>query len=88
MNPIGIVKTVAGVASSVGVGAIVKNIIITTTPENVTKLQKASIFIGSVVLSGMIGDMATKYVNTTIDNTVEQFKTAQEAIVQIQTPES
>jgi hypothetical protein len=87
MNPIGIAKTVAGIASSVGVGAIVKNAINMSTPENVTKLQKASIFVGGIVLSGMVGEMATKYVNTTIDNTVEQFKDAKEAIVKIQPAE-
>lgn len=88
MNPIGIAKTVAGVASSVGVGAIVKNAINMSTPDNITKLQKVSIVVGTFVLSGMIGEMATKYVNTQIDNTVEQFQQAKEAIVQIQTPES
>lgn len=76
MKYLAIVKTLASLVVSVGVGAVISNIVKSTTPADVKRLMKACIGIGSLVLAGMISDAASKYTETKIDETVDMVKDA------------
>ena len=75
MKKIEILKASVGIIVSVGVGAIVGNGIKSTTPDSVGTIKKVCIGIGAMVLSSMIGDQATKYTETKIDNAVKTIET-------------
>ena len=64
------VKSGVGFVVSVGVGAIVGNLVKSTTPVDTSKIVKACIKVGSLVLSGAVGDIASKYTNEQIDEAV------------------
>lgn len=74
MNPLSLIKSVSEIVVSIGVGAVVGNAIKASTPSTVTTLQKVMIGVGGFVLSGMVGDMATKYTSDSIDGTVDKIK--------------
>ena len=74
MKKLDMVKKVGGLIVSVGVGAIVTNIVKSTTPTSVGTIKKVCILVGSFVLSGMISDKAVTYTEQTIDNTVVEIK--------------
>lgn len=61
------VKVIVGSASSIGAGTVISNIVKATTPETVTMVGRISITIGTVVISGMIGEMAAKYATGEVD---------------------
>ena len=56
------VKTVGGLVTSIGVGAVVTNVIKFTTPVGVGPVIKVCAYISGVILSGLVSDQATKYV--------------------------
>lgn len=68
------VKAIATLGVTVGVGAIVSNIVKATTPINVKILTKICIGIGSFALSGMLSDLAGKYTDTKIDEAITMVK--------------
>ena len=70
MNKLSIFKDVADVVVSIGVSSIVGNAIKMTTDPEAKLLKKIAIGIGGIVLSGMVGDLASKYTNQQIDNAV------------------
>lgn len=76
MDPINILKGVTTLVVSTGVGAIVKNAVKATTPEDIKKFSKISIVVGSAVVSSMVADNATNYVRDQIDKGVKTFKDA------------
>lgn len=64
------VKTGVGFVASIGVGAIVGNLVKSTTPIDTSKLIKACIKVGSIVLTGAVGDLASTYTDKQIDEAV------------------
>ena len=64
------VKTGVGVVVTVGVGAIVGNLVKSTTPVDTSKIVKACIKVGSLVVTGAVGDLAGKYAEEQIDEAV------------------
>jgi len=64
------VKTGAGFVIYVGVGAIVGNLIKSTTPADTSKIVKLCIKVGSLLVTGAVGDMAAKYTEEQIDEAV------------------
>lgn len=66
-----VIKTVAVVATSIGIATVVKNAIDATTPINITPIGKVVVWIGGFVLTGILGDMAGSYVSKTIDDVAE-----------------
>lgn len=80
MNPLGIFKTVTDLVVATGVGAVVGNLIKTTTPIDVKTVQRISIAVGGLVLSSMAGDRAAKYATEQIDATVAQVKELKNSI--------
>jgi len=67
-------KSTIGFISSVSVGHVVGNIIKATTPIDIGKFQRISVMIGSVVLTGMVSNMADKYTTEVIDGAVATVK--------------
>lgn len=74
MNKLDIVKASLGAVVSIGVGAIVGNAVMLTTPLATKGLMKLCIKVGSLALSGMASDKAAVYVEETIDDGVEKVK--------------
>lgn len=73
---------------STGVGSLVGNLVRTTTPADTKKYRKVAIFVGGYVLSSMVSEYASKYVQDNIDNAAKQFKDAKEAVVNIKVPQA
>lgn len=67
-------KTGVGIVVSVGVGAIVGNAIKSTTPDTIGLVKKACVAVGAFVVSHMIQEKASEYVENKIDNTVKQIE--------------
>lgn len=74
MDPINILKGAAAFVVSTGVGAIVKNAVKATTPEDLKKFSKISVVVGTAVVSSMVADHSTTYVKERIDKTVDAIK--------------
>ena len=66
--PLAIIKLVGGVAISIGVGAILKNIIKKYTPEQANKLTKVCTAVGGFFLSSSVAAMAVDRFETDVDN--------------------
>ena len=71
MNPISVIKFVADVVVATGVGAVVGNVIKTTTPEGLNLYKKIAVGAGGFVLSSMITKHARKHTEETIDTVHE-----------------
>jgi len=74
MKKLELLKTGASLVVSVGVGAIVGNVVKCTTPDDVKKVTKVCIGVGSLVLTSIAGDMAAKYTEEKIDAAVNAVK--------------
>jgi len=74
MNGFKIIKAGLGLITSLGVGAIVGNLINSTTPDTVKTIMKGCIWAGGMVLSTMVGDMVAKYTVDQIDDAVDMIK--------------
>lgn len=74
MKKLELIKAGIGLVVSVGVGAIVGNVVKATTPADVKTLTKLCIAAGSLVLTGVAGDMASKYTEEQIDSVVDGVK--------------
>lgn len=69
---ISIVKLVVGVAASTGVGAIIGHTIKANVPTvGMNLLQKGATALGAVVLTAMVADKASDYVEDRIDSALE-----------------
>jgi hypothetical protein len=73
MTKIEFVKLGVGFIVSYGTSAIVNNAVKATTPGGLHILKRASIFVGTYVLSSIVCDAAVKNVNNQIDVFVNNF---------------
>ena len=73
MNKMKLFKTITGTIASAGAGAVVGNAIKATTPVDIKTSGKVMVVIGGVVLSSMVGDLASKYTSDQIDEVVENL---------------
>lgn len=80
MDYLGLAKQLFGLVVSLGTGAIVKNAIEHTTPSNISTLNKVGVCVGGLVLSMMVGDVATRYAGEKIDEVAEKFKVNDNAV--------
>lgn len=64
----------------IGSGAIVSNLVKHTTPVGTNPLMRVAVGIGTLVVSNMVGDAASKYVERTVEETVADIKEAAEDI--------
>jgi hypothetical protein len=83
MKKIELAKTIGTFIVSLGVGAIVGNMIKATTPQSIGMVKKVSIAIGGFALSNMLGDMTANYTDNMIDKTVEQVEKMIEEVKEI-----
>lgn len=74
MNKVEMVKGSIGLVVSLGVGAIVKNIVKSTADNNASALTKVCVMVGGFVLTAMASKMAVNYTDIQIDDVVTQFK--------------
>lgn len=69
------IKTVGGIIVSLGVGAIISNIVESTTPKSVGSVKRICIGIGALVLTAMLTDKVVAYAEEKIDNSVKSVET-------------
>lgn len=62
-----VIKTVAGLTTSAGVGQVVTNIISTTMPAGLSKNRKVLTAVGALVASSILGGLASDHVEKKID---------------------
>lgn len=74
MNGLTIFKAVVELAVSAGTGTVVGNAVKATTPENLSKIGKVLVAIGSFGLAGLASEAAVASVNRQIDKVVDGFK--------------
>jgi hypothetical protein len=74
MNILPLVKSVAGLATSLGAGAVVGNAIKASTPAGLKTSQKILVGIGSVALSSVAGEVTAKYIENQIQNVVDGWR--------------
>lgn len=76
------IKTVIGLATSIGVSQVTKNIMKVTTPANLSKAQKAATAIGGGILAMMASSKAVEYVEKEYDEFLGIFnKPVEEEII-------
>lgn len=80
MKKVEIVKAATAIVVSIGVGAIVANVIKCTTPSDVKRVMKVCINLGGFVLASMVSDMASTYAEEKIDEVVDTFNETAEEI--------
>lgn len=73
MNKLNILKSATGMIVSAGAGTIVGNAIKASTPADVKTVNKVLIAVGGFALTGMVGEMASKYATDSIDEVAEAF---------------
>lgn len=78
MTKIEIVKTVGKFVISVGVGTIISDAIKATTSSKNVGLKKLCVFVGGIVLGGMISESAITYAEKQVDEVVKGIKTKEE----------
>ena len=74
MKKIEMIKAVGEAVVSLGVGAIVANLVKITTPASAKLITKICIGVGGLVLSSMASDAATDYVEDKFNDAVEGLK--------------
>lgn len=74
MNPIVITKYALQFAVTSGVGTVVGNAVKNSTPEDVSRLTKISIRIGSIALASYAGALVAKHVEDEVDKAIESFR--------------
>lgn len=74
MNILPVVKSIVGLATSLGAGAVVGNAIKATTPANLNRVQKVFVGIGAVTLSTVAGEIASNYIEAQIQEVVDGFR--------------
>ncbi len=66
-----VVKMVGGLVISIGVGAVATNLIRATTPEDVKKVTKVCIGVGSFFVAGMTASAASNKFEGTMDSIIK-----------------
>lgn len=84
MNILPIAKAASNIVVSMGTGAVVTNAIKSTTPADIKTFQKVTIGVGGLVLSSMVGELASKYTETKIDDAVDTVKQSKDEIKEAQ----
>ena len=74
MNWLTVGKTAVSFITSLGVGVVITNVVKATTPKNGTIINQVLIGVGSFVLSGMVAEIASDYVNKEIDGLISSDK--------------
>lgn len=81
MDAIQTTKTITEFVGSIGVGAVVGNVIKSTTPANLKLVPKISVGVGAFVLTNVLGDLAAKALSNNIDEVVKGVRRLKETTV-------
>lgn len=81
-----VARLVAGLAAGVGTSHVIKKIVLNNVTIE-TGVDAAKVWIGRVVLQGMISDLAVKYVNDQFD-TAEVWMTKAQKLIDSKAEES
>ena len=71
---LGLIKSGIQIISGIGVGYIADAAIDMVKPKNLTGLKKVAVKVGGFVLSAMVADKASNYVEEMWDSTVGEVK--------------
>ena len=82
MSVLNVVKSVVELAVGAGSGVVVGHAIRATTPADLTKFGKVLVGIGSFAIGGVVGEVASRHVNTQIDKVVEVFNKDEVVVVE------
>lgn len=74
MKKIEVLKQVGACVISVGVSAILTNIVEDTTPEETGTLKKVCIGLGCFVLGSMVADKAVAYADEQVTKVINEIK--------------
>lgn len=66
-----VVKMIGGLVISIGIGAVAANLIRATTPEDVKKVTKICIGVGSFFVAGMTASAASNKFEGTMDSIIK-----------------
>lgn len=81
MNIGKIVKPAVTFVASMGVGAVIGNVIKTTTPLDLNRLQKISVGVGGFVLCNVLGDLAANHLIASAEEITKPAVESEEVIV-------
>lgn len=73
-------KSASSLIVSIGAGAIVTNAVKATTPTGTNVYMKVAVGVGSLVVSNMVGDAASKYVSDNVDKLAADIKETKEKL--------
>lgn len=82
ISKLAILKGVAELSITAGVGVIVGNLVRATTPVESSRITKILVTIGGYGLTGVLGDLSGKYVANQIDTYGNKFKDLLHPIVE------
>lgn len=71
---INVIKGVGSLATSIGIGAVTRNVIKVTTPENTKTVVKVCIGVGSYFVAGLASAAASKKFGEQVDSVAEIIK--------------
>ena len=74
------VKIVGQIVIGVGSGTLVRGLVNTVTPGNVSKLAKGCAYATGMVVSAMTADKVSDYFSNQVDNTEEAFNRIKEEV--------
>ena len=74
MSKIEMVKAIGGIVVSVGVAAIMGNLVKATTPVNTSLIGRVCILIGGAVLTDMVTDVAAEHAEKKMNDAIASFK--------------
>lgn len=80
MNPLNAFLKIADIGVGIGAGAVVTNLVKSTTPAGTNPLMKVAVGIGSMVISNMVGDAASKFVKRNVEELSDELKKAKSDI--------
>lgn len=83
-----VTKTITSLVATASVGTVVENIIKKTTPDDISRLQKIGIKIGSFVIGAIVSDRVEKFTESKFDEIVDSIKKLmpQEEVNKIEEP--
>ena len=76
MNIVPLIKTVAGLVTSVSAGAVIGNAIKATTPADLKRMQKIAVGFGGVILAAAAGELAGNYVEEQVQTVADNVMAA------------
>lgn len=73
INKLSLLKGIAELVVTAGVGAVVGNLVKATTPYDIGRVQKIMVGIGGYSMGAVLGDLSAKHINGEIDKYAERF---------------